>query len=88
MNDPKIHLAYSRNKHGFTCYSYELWPSLSGKLPAMKSGFHIAGADTLEEAKDIIINRIRADWARTDRPFPEIIDCGKISELRGLNQSF
>ena len=88
MTEPTIRLAYSRNKHGFTCYSFEFWPGLSGRFPATKSGSHIVGADTLEEAKDIIMNRIRADWAQTERPFPEIIDCGKISEIRGLNHSF
>jgi hypothetical protein len=54
----------------------------------MKSGRHIAGGDTLEEARKILDQRIADDWRRTERPLPEIIDKGRVRELFGRNYSF
>ena len=86
--EPKIIIAHSRNRQGFTCYSYELWPSLCGQLPAMKSGFNIASGDTLDEARKVLDRRIADDWNRTERPLPEIIDKGRVRELFGHSRSF
>jgi len=88
MINPTIYIAHSRNRQGFTCYSYELWSALSGGLPAMKSGFNIAGGETLEEARKALDKRIRDDWQRTERPLPEFIDKGRVSELFGHNYKF
>lgn len=88
MSEPTIFVAHSRNRQGFTCYSYEYWPSLCGKLPAMKSGFNIAGGDTLEEARAILDRRIADDWRRTERPFPNVVDKGHVRELFGRNYKF
>ena len=88
MSEPIIYVAHSRNRQGFTCYSYESWPSYRADLPHMKSGRHIAGGDTLEEARKILDQRIADDWRRTERPLPEIIDKGRVRELFGRNYSF
>lgn len=81
MNEPKIHIAYSRNRHGFTYYSYEAWPRQNGGIT--KAGFHIKGANSLDEARELIGREIALDWK--GREIPAIVDCGKVSAIIGTH---
>jgi hypothetical protein len=80
MTRPAIFIAHSKNKHGFTVRSYELWPS--ERYGSQKAGWHVASDDTLADATARVMASIRNDWrAVGDGSPPAIVDKGRVSAL-------
>lgn len=81
-----IRIAHARSKHGFTVFSYEAYQSAT--YGAQKSGWHIASADTLPEARRAIDEAVSRDWRAVGRDVPPIIECGKVSRFAGERHIF
>lgn len=84
MTAPVIHIAHSRNRHGFTCYSHERYPS--ERWGHTKAGWHIVSDDTLEAAERELRARIASDWRGLT--MPDIVDCGRVAAIVGQHHTY
>lgn len=81
MAQTQIRMAHSRRRDGFTVFSFEA--TQSGHYGLQRAGWHMASADTLEEARALAIGKIAHDWQGLGLPIPPIIDAGRVSDALG-----
>lgn len=81
MDPTAIRIAHSRQKTGFTVFSFAFVPSERHGI--LRERITIAIEETLEEARERVLIETRRKWTSLGLPVPPISIVGRVSDAMG-----